>query len=156
MPVRSDRHFYVQLFDLTACSRAIYGDGDAGFGEGFHVIEHVQCGIDDLDAQAGNTAAFDAHTELQQCGLGMKDIRFNGRAQRFRIAGDDFCRFIIENDEGIVMCARDDGAEQRRGIRLKLRRCILQKFLRLPAKASIFVKKSFTQGFGFGACGIFR
>ena len=30
---------------LTACSRSIIGDRNLCFTEGFHIVEHVKCGI---------------------------------------------------------------------------------------------------------------
>ena len=68
------------LFFLPIRAGAVVGDGDTGFGEGFHVVEDVEGGVDDLKAEAGDRPAGGGDVEAEEFGLSVEEVgRERGR-----------------------------------------------------------------------------
>ena len=63
---------------LASGPRSVVGGGDAGFGEGLHIVQHVQRCIHDAFSKAGGDTACCFYAHLEQEGLYMQDIGLDG------------------------------------------------------------------------------
>ena len=142
--------------ELAAGARAVVGYSDAGFGEGAHVVEHVQGGIDEPESKAGDDAAGQAGLGLQQGRLDVQEIGTHVRAELFGVAGDDFCGFVVQQDEAAVVGGGDDGADCRADGRLPDFRRMAQKGVGGIAKGSVRIQQGAAQLFGGCAEGKIR
>ena len=53
--ISADTHFCLVLLPL--CSRAVAGDGDLAFGEGAHIVQHVEGSFGNIHAKARDKSA---------------------------------------------------------------------------------------------------
>ena len=145
------RIVYSRLFDLPSRAGPVVGYGNAGFGKGFHIVEHVQGGVDEFKTEAGDAAASDGHIETQKLRLDMEDVRADSGAESFSVAGDDFRGLAVENDERMIVRSGDDSAEEGGGFRLIFGRDAGEKILRRVAERPVAVQQRLAQRFSLRA-----
>ena len=102
-----------------------YGDG--GFGEGLHVVLHVERGIDEAHTERGRDAAACRKGEREIVGLDLQEVRLERGREGFGEVRDAFRRGIIEEDEAAAFGSGAESAEEGGGFSLECGRKILQQ-----------------------------
>ena len=112
---------------LPSFPGTVRSDGDGGFGEGLHVVLHVERGVDEAHAERGRDAAACRKSEREIVGLDVQQVGLERGRKGFGEVRDAFRRGIIEEDEAAVFGSDAEGAEEGGGFSLECGWKILQQ-----------------------------
>ena len=112
---------------LPSFSWTVRGYGYGGFGEGLHVVFHVERGVDETHAERGRDAAACRKGEREIVGLDVQEVRLERGSKGFGEVRDAFRRRIAEEDEAAALGGGAEGAEEGGGFSLECGRKILQQ-----------------------------
>ena len=124
------RLYVQQLFLFSALPSfpgTVRSYGDGGFGEGLHIVLHVERGIDEAHTERGRDAAAFRKGEREIVGLDVQEVRLERGREGFGEVRDAFRRGIIEEDEAAVFGGGAEDAEEGGGFSLECGRKILQQ-----------------------------
>ena len=104
---------------LPSFSGTVRSDGYGGFGEGLHIVFHVERGIDEAHAERGRDAAACRKGEREIVGLNVQEVRLERGREGFGEVRDAFRRGIVEEDEAAALGSGAEGAEEGGGFSLE-------------------------------------
>ena len=123
--VRVQEHFPKSA--LPSFPGTVRSDGDGGFGEGLHVVLHVERGVDEAHTERGRDAAACRKGEREIVGLNVQEVRLERGREGFGEVRDAFRRGIVEEDEAAAFGSGAESAEESGGFSLECGRKILQQ-----------------------------